>query len=119
QVLVLGKDLVRAVHVKTQEVLHPVVGVGAATARAHLNQPWPDGTRWGINRHGPGGHDVSVGQQLVAWPALPGLPFCGSPVQAPCLPPWISRRFNPGRQREGTGGDQADSYRRSCPPVND
>ena len=49
--LELGHDQVAAVHVQAEQVLDPVVGVGAATrGRAHLRDPRPDGRRGRFDR---------------------------------------------------------------------
>jgi len=46
-VLKLRQDAVDAVHVEAEQVLNPVVGVGAAARRrAHLRKPRPDRGRW-------------------------------------------------------------------------
>ena len=43
RMLVLGQDAVRAVHVQAEQVLDPVVGVGAAARRrTDLRDPGPD-----------------------------------------------------------------------------
>ena len=67
RVLELGQDAVDAVHVEAEQVLDPVVRVGAAArGRAHLRQPRPDGGGGGVDRDRARRDAVGVLEQLVA-----------------------------------------------------
>jgi hypothetical protein len=59
--LVLRQDVVGAVHVEAEQVLDPVVGVGAAARRrTHLREPRPDRYGWRINRDRACGDTICV-----------------------------------------------------------
>ena len=53
-VLELRQHRAGAVHVEAEEVLDPVVGVGASPAAAHLHEPGPDRARRRVDRDGAG-----------------------------------------------------------------
>ena len=79
-VLEFRHHMVGAVHVEPQQVLDPVVGVGAAAGpRAHLRDPRPDRARRRLDRDRAGGDAVGVGQQLVAGQGRGRLLFGGPP----------------------------------------
>ena len=66
RMLVLGQYSVGTVHVEAEQVLDPVVGVGAAArGGTHLRDPGPDGRRRGINRDRAGRNAVRVFEGLV------------------------------------------------------
>src|SRR5438270_11053765 len=53
--LKLGDDVIDAVHVEPEQILDPVVRVGATTRRrAHLRQPRPDRGSRGVYRYRAG-----------------------------------------------------------------
>jgi hypothetical protein len=64
--LPLGMESVGAVHVQSEEVLDPVVGVGAGATGTHLDEPRPDRRRRCVDRDRPGGKDVGVLEQFIA-----------------------------------------------------
>jgi hypothetical protein len=83
EALELRKNLVGTVHVQAEEVLDPVVGVGAAAAAAHLHEPRPDGIRRGVDRDRAGGHQADVREQLVAGQFHGYFAGAGAPGEAP------------------------------------
>jgi hypothetical protein len=67
RVLVVGQDAVGAVHVQAEQVLDPVVGVGAAARRgAHLGDPRPHRRTRRVDRDRTRRDAVGVFEQLVA-----------------------------------------------------
>jgi hypothetical protein len=65
EVLPLREDPVSAVHLEAEEVLDPVIGVGARTARAHLDQPRPDRRRRSVDPDRSRRNDVGGVEQVV------------------------------------------------------
>ncbi len=64
--LELRQDAVDAVHVEAEQVLDPVVGVGAAArGRAHLREPGPNGCGRSVNRDRARRDAVGFLQQFV------------------------------------------------------
>src|SRR5208283_518480 len=86
QVLKLGQNAIRAVHIEAEQVLEPVVRVGAAPPAAHLDQPWPDGVRRRIDLDSARGEDVRAVEQLVAGKLRARVLLADAPGQASAPP---------------------------------
>ena len=77
----LGQDLLGAVHLEAEQVLDPVVRVGAAAARPHLDEPGPDRRGRRVHRDRPRRDDVGMLEQLVSGETTRGLLGGRAPVE--------------------------------------
>jgi hypothetical protein len=65
--LELGEDAIGAVHIEAEQVLDPVVRIGAAARRRpHLGDPRPDTRGRSVNVDCPGRDPVGILEKLVA-----------------------------------------------------
>ena len=84
RMLVFAEYLVCAVHVESEQVLDPVVGVRAAAWRwAHLRDPGPDRSCGRVDRYCPSRDPVCFFKQFIARKPRRCFGVGGSPVQDP------------------------------------
>ena len=99
------QHVIDAVHVKTEEVLDPVVRVGAAPGRrTHLSDPGPDRLGRRVDVDSSCGDAVGILEQLVAWQPIVGLLRRCSPRQDAVAQPGAVEPA--GNHRNGDGPER-------------